>query len=180
MLLLCYFRSVQLSDTIDQPPKDHSSQLPDTIDTIDQPPAKRAKKDHSTQVSDAIDTINQPSAKMMKQDHDTQLPDVIDQTAALNSFRCRHKHLLNLVSQTLTSLANSLLASSIIPEEVYQRVSNSNQAAFDRSVTLLDCIEARISSEPSDFKKVVQILQSDRFLQTLADGLVQSYCECVS
>ena len=72
-----------------------------------------------------------------------------------------------------------MLASSIIPEEVYQ-VFNSNQAALERSVTLLDCIEARISSVPSDFKKVVQIIQSDSFLQTLADGLVQSYCECVS
>ena len=136
MLLLYYFRSVPLSDTINQPP------------------AKRAEQDH-------------------------QLPDVINPTAALNSFRCQRQHILNLVQPTLTSLANSLLASSIIPEDVYQRVSNSNQVALERSVTLLDCIEARISSVPSDFKKVVQILQSDSFLQTLADGLVQSYCECV-
>ena len=139
MLLLYYFRSFQLSDTINQPP------------------AKRAEQDHST-----------------------QLPDVINQTAALNSFRCQRTHMLNLVHPTLTSLANSLLASSIIPEDIYQRVSNSNQAALERSVTLLDCIEARISSVPSDFKKIVQILQSDSFLETLADGLVQSYCECVS
>ena len=134
---------------------------------------------HSTQLSGAIDTIDQPT-KRAKQDHSIQLPDVINPTAALNSFRCQRKRMLNPVCQTLTSLANSLLASFIIPEDVYQRVSNSSQAALERSVTLLDCIEARISSVPSDFKKVVQILQSDSFLQTLADGLVQSYCECVS
>ena len=126
------------------------------------------------------DEIKNPPAKRAKQDHSNQLSDVINSTAALNSFRCQRTHMLNLVHPTLTSLANSLLTSFIIPEEVYHRVSNPNQTPLERSVTLLDCIEARISSVPSDFKKVVQILQSDSFLQTLADGLVQSYCEYVS
>lgn len=40
---------------------------------------------------------------------------------------------------------------------------------------MLECIEARIGEWPSDFTRVVQILESDPFLKMLAEELVQSY-----
>ena len=77
-----------------------------------------------------------------------QLPDVIDPTAAISSFRCQRAHMLNLIHPSITSLANSLLSYSIISEDVYHRVSNSNRDLWERSGNLLDCINARIKVLP--------------------------------
>ncbi len=47
----------------------------------------------------------------------------------------------------------------------------------ERSVALLDCVEARSEAVPSDFIKIVQILESEPYLESVATQLVHSYCE---
>lgn len=44
-------------------------------------------------------------------------------------------------------------------------------------MALLECLEDRIGAIPTDFKKVVLILESEPFLRSQADDLVKQYCE---
>ena len=44
-------------------------------------------------------------------------------------------------------------------------------------MALLDCVEARSRAVPLDFVKFVRVLESDPYLESLANQLVHSYCE---
>lgn len=96
---------------------------------------------------------------------------------AVNSFRSHRALLLNLIRHCLPSLANSLRAQYMIPKEIYEIACNENRGSSERGVSLLECVEARIEAVPSDFTKVIQVLQSEPFLCSLADGLVHGYCK---
>ena len=74
-------------------------------------------------------------------------------------------------------MANSLYAEYMIPQRVCELVCNGNKGASERGVALLDCVESRIEAVPSDFTKVVLILEGEGFLRHVAEGLVKSYCE---
>ena len=67
----------------------------------------------------------------------------------------------------------------MIPEEVYELVCNGNKGARERGVALLDCVESRIQAVPSDFTKVVNILEEEDFLRPGAEELLKSYCESI-
>ena len=56
-------------------------------------------------------------------------------------------------------------------------VCNKTLSNSERGVALLDCLEATIEVRPSDFVRTVDILKSERFLQSLATELVDTYCE---
>lgn len=56
-------------------------------------------------------------------------------------------------------------------------VCNQSLGIDDRVVVLLNCIEGRVDAIPSDFTKVVHILEADHFFSHAADMLVKSYCE---
>ena len=101
----------------------------------------------------------------------------IDSAAAVNSFRSQRGLLLNLIRHSLSTLANSLYAQRILSLEVYEKVCNENIGSSERGGALLECVEARIGAQPSDFTKIVYILESNPFLAVLAEGLVQSYRE---
>ena len=77
----------------------------------------------------------------------------------------------------LISFANKLYADSIISQKTFEEATNSNLDKGDRTVTLLSAIEARIEVHPSDFTKLVNILDSEPNLSTLTEGLVHSYCK---
>ena len=76
-------------------------------------------------------------------------------------------------------MANSLFAEYMIPQGVCELVCIGNKGASERGVALLDCVESRIEAVPSDFTKVVLILEADGFLQPGAEELVKSYCESI-
>ena len=76
-------------------------------------------------------------------------------------------------------MANSLFAEYMIPQGVYELVCNGNKGASERGVALLDCVESRIEALPSDFTKVVYILEGEGFLQPGAEEQVKSYCESI-
>ncbi len=107
------------------------------------------------------------------------LPSTIDATLAVQAFTSQRCLLLNLIRHCLPSLANSLLAKCMIPRDIYKKACNETRGSSERGVTLLDCIEARIELVPSDFTKVLRILQEEPFLEELADGLIHSYCEFI-
>ena len=67
----------------------------------------------------------------------------------------------------------------MIPQVVYELVCIGNKGASERGVALLDCVESRIEAVPSDFTKVVNILEGEGFLRPGAEELVNSYCESV-
>ena len=85
--------------------------------------------------------------------------------------------MLKLICHTLPSTTNSLYAESLIPQDIYEEINNHYIGKSERTATLLDCIEARIEIKPSDLAKIVRILGSDHFLDSLAKALVNSYRE---
>ena len=105
------------------------------------------------------------------------LPPTIDPAVALHCFRSQRGVLLNLIRHCLPSLANSLLAENIIPQDLCERACNQCLGSGERGGAVLDCIEAAIQAVPSDFTAVVQILESERFLRSQAEKLVEIYCE---
>ena len=74
-------------------------------------------------------------------------------------------------------MANSLLAKFMIPNSMQQKACNENRDVNERVVALLDCVESRLEAMPSNFTIIVEILEAEPFLRSLADKLVHSYCE---
>ena len=105
------------------------------------------------------------------------LPSTIDPTVATNALRKQRSLLLNLIRHCLPTLANSLFAESMIPQDVYERACNQTSTSSERGVALLDCVESRIEALPSDFTKVVHILDEEPFLAPGVEELRKSYCE---
>ena len=106
-----------------------------------------------------------------------QLPAVIDRRVAATTFKNQRAGLLKLIHRCLPSLAHSLYAQFLIPRDAHERAINKSIGVGEKGVALLDCIEARIEVVPSDFTKIVRVLESEPELQAIASQLVQSYCE---
>ncbi len=95
---------------------------------------------------------------------------------AVKSFRSKFNVLLNLIRHCLLSLATALFAENLIHEDVYfEKACNETLSSDSRGVAVLKCIKDRIEAVPSDFTKIVSILESEPFLRETADELVQSY-----
>ena len=105
------------------------------------------------------------------------LPANIDPAAAVSSFRSQQEMILKLIRNCLPTLATSLYSQRIIPQDVKEKACNENRGSSERAGALLECVEARIEVQPSDFTMVVHILESDPFLEVLAEELVQNYRE---
>ncbi len=93
------------------------------------------------------------------------------------SFGSKIKILLNLIRHCLLSLATALFAENLIHKDVYEKACNETLPSDSRGVAVLNCIKDRIEAVPSDFTKVVFILESEPFLREIADKLVQEYCK---
>ena len=85
--------------------------------------------------------------------------------------------MLNLIRHCLPELANSLYSEYMIPRRAYELACNENKSPSERGVALLDCMEARVEAVPSDFTKVVHILEAEPFLESQALQLVKNYCK---
>ena len=103
------------------------------------------------------------------------LPDTIDPVKAVNAFKSYRGKLSTIIRNDLTNIANKLYADSIIPNKTLNKAINSSLGEDDRTVALLNAIEAKIEVRPSDFTKLVDIVDSEPYLSTLAEGLVHSY-----
>ena len=107
----------------------------------------------------------------------SSLPSTINPTVAVNAIRSQRDLLFKLTPHCLPSLADSLYSRFIISQDVLHNVCNQSLGISDRVRALLDCIEGRVDALPSDFTKVVCILEADPFLSHGADMLVKSYCK---
>ena len=96
---------------------------------------------------------------------------------AVDSIRSQRDLLSNLIRHCLSSLAESLYSKSIISGEVREKACNQSLGSSERGGALLDCVEARVMAVPSDFAKIVDILEAEPFLSSSAEKLVKSYCE---
>ena len=72
----------------------------------------------------------------------------IEPTVAVQTFRSQRGLVLSLFRHCLISLADSLYASSIISQEVYDRACNEYIGRNQRCAALLDCVEARVGLVP--------------------------------
>ena len=107
----------------------------------------------------------------------TSLPSKIDSVVALNSFRSQRELLLNLIRHCLHSLTNALWAKGLISPDIKEKTLNDMLSMSVRGIALLDCIEAKIKVQPTVYATVVNILESEPFLEALAKVLVHSYCK---
>jgi len=97
--------------------------------------------------------------------------------AAVYSLQSQRELLLNLIRHCLLSVSNSLWTKQLISQDVRESISNNFIGSNQRSVLLLQCIEAKIKTDPSAYVHVIDILESEPFLESLAGELVRSYCE---
>ena len=63
----------------------------------------------------------------------------------------------------------------MIPEDVYHIACNTSKCVSERSVALLDCIETRLQVYPADLAKIIELLEAEPFLRSLAKDLLKSY-----
>ena len=103
------------------------------------------------------------------------LPVTINPVKAVSTFKSQRGKLSTFICNDLTNIANKLYADSIIPQKTLDEVTNSSLGKDDRTAALLSAIEAKINVRPSDFTKLVNILDSEPYLSTLAEGLVHNY-----
>ena len=82
---------------------------------------------------------------------------------------------LNLARHCLVSLANSLFAEEIIPRDVLEETTSDSSNSSKRCLALFSCVEDKIGVVPSDFAKVVRILDCDSFFKELVKELIKSY-----
>ena len=107
----------------------------------------------------------------------SKLPSSIDGKLAVAAFRSQRESLLGLTRHCLPALANSLYAKCLITEDVCEKSRNELILSSVRAGDLLDCVQARIHAQSSDFIKVVQTLESVPSLVRLAKQLVEAYCK---
>ena len=96
--------------------------------------------------------------------------------AASQAFKC-HRHLLMvaILENHSVQLANELYAEGIISSATKNELLVAVKTKEARNMTLLDAIEARIQTNPSDFNTLLGILEADTILCTFAEKLRTSY-----
>jgi len=97
----------------------------------------------------------------------------------VKTLRTHHMNLINLTRHCLPSLKEPLWSEGLIPQDVYDKAGNQAIGITDRCAALLDYILSRVGAVPSDFTKVLHILESQPFLQSLATKLKETYRECL-
>ena len=107
-----------------------------------------------------------------------QLPSSIDAEVAVAAFQSQRDVLLTAIHSCLTEVANKLLAKFVISPEMFDKARNSRNESRERAADLLSCVQDRIKTEPADFVKVVDILESEPTLTRQARQLVDSYRKC--
>ena len=107
-----------------------------------------------------------------------QLPENIDPAVAVVAFQSQRDVLIVAICSCLTTLANKLLAKFVVTQEIFNKACNPRNESRERAAYLLSCVQDRIKTEPADFVKVVDILESEPTLTRQARQLVDSYRKC--
>ena len=72
-------------------------------------------------------------------------------------------------------LLNYMTCKDLLPEATKEKVLLPNLSRMERSVVVLDAIEARIMTNPGIFHTFITVLQKDTVLQRFAGSLIDSY-----
>ena len=107
-----------------------------------------------------------------------QLPSSIDPKVAVAAFQSQRVVLVTAIHSCLTEVADKLLAKFVISLEMSDKARNPRNESRERAADLLSCVQNRIKTEPADFVKVVDILESEPTLTRQARQLVDSYRKC--
>ena len=96
--------------------------------------------------------------------------------AASQAFKSHRKLLMEAILENHSvQLANDLYAEGMISPATKSELLVPGKTKEERNVTLLDAIEARILTNPSDFNTLLGILEADILLCLFADKLRTSY-----
>ena len=100
----------------------------------------------------------------------------INSDAACQAFKS-HRQLLMvaILENHSVQLANDLYVEGMISSATKSELLVAVKTKEERNMTLLDAIEARIVTNPSDFNTLLDILEADIVLCTFADKLRTSY-----
>ena len=96
---------------------------------------------------------------------------------AIEAFRIQRELLCESICHCLPLITDQLYSTFMISRDARERACNSCLTIHERTGILLDCVEARLETVPSDFAKFIEILKSDRYLQPLAENVIKSYRE---
>ena len=99
----------------------------------------------------------------------------INPEEAGEAFREYRGVLLEAITDPLR-LANYLYAKKIISKGALEHIS-SLLTKCEKNFNLLDAVESRIRTHPSDFLTLLAILENDSHLCVFAEGIKNSYCE---
>ena len=89
----------------------------------------------------------------------------------------QHEPLALIISSDLSRVTGELYAKGIISNETRSKASNAMHIETKRTEVLLHAVETKIRVEPSAFKILVQILESEPYTNKQADALIESYSE---
>ena len=98
---------------------------------------------------------------------------------AVSAFKRQRPLFLKLICHCLLTVTNFLYAKGMIPEDVYHIACNTSKNVSERGMALLDCIETRLQVYPADLAKLVELLEAEPYLRSLAKDLLQSSSECL-
>ena len=102
--------------------------------------------------------------------------DPIKAEEAGEAFRECRADLLEAIVDPLI-LANHLYSKKIISRETLNQITELSLTISNKNIILLNVIEARIRTHPSDFRILLAILEHNPHLCVYAEGLRNSYCE---
>ena len=116
------------------------------------------------------------------QSHPKALPTTGDSSPLIKAeeageaFRVCRADLLEAIVDPLI-LANHLYSKKIISRETLKEIMDLPLTVSNKNVILLDAVEVRIRTHPSDFLILLAVLESDAHLCVYAEGLRSSYSE---
>ena len=103
----------------------------------------------------------------------------INRSEAGEAFREHRDDLLIAITESLIT-ANSLYSKRIISRQTLDEIMLVSLTNSKKNFILLDAIEARIRTNPSDFLTVLAVLGRDPHLCVFAERLKNSYCEYIN
>ena len=102
----------------------------------------------------------------------------VDPVVAIEALKIQRDLLCENICHCLPFIPDKLYSASMISRDARVKACDPFLGTIhERTGALLDCVEARIKTVPSDFAKFIEILKSDVYLQSVAENVIKSYRE---
>ena len=101
---------------------------------------------------------------------------IVNRDAAFQALKGHRGDLMvAILDNHCLELASHLYAKDIIPRATVSTVSVVAKTKEEKNMALLDAIEARVLTNPSDFNALLDVLEADTVLHIFASRLRNSY-----